>query len=128
MVRNSFREPANRHTLTKINQRTVAKDLNTVIEPGVDVARDVAAINQGLAKRVGDTFIIHERTYGVHTNTLYPIAGPGFHQLSRPAFKALGVFNAFGNTPRAREILQRMGLSQEALETALQAWRAGGGT
>jgi RHS repeat-associated protein len=121
----NFRGPSQRHRLNKVDQETVAKDLNTVIEPRVDVAADVAAINRGLARREGDRFIIHGRTYGVHDGTLYPISGPGFHQLDRGAFKALGVFNTFGDTGRAAEIMSRMGLSQEAIEAGRAAWRAG---
>lgn len=112
--------------MTQVDQRAVAKDRNTVIAPGVDVDGDVAAINQGLAENVGETFIVNGRIYGVHNHTLYPISGPGFQQLSRPAFKALGVLNAFGNTERAQDILQRMGINQGAIEAALQAWQAGG--
>ena len=68
-------------------------DRNTVIEPGVDVQADVAAINSGLAKRIGNTFEVKGRVYGVHDGTLYPISGPGFQTLDRGGLKALGVFN-----------------------------------
>jgi hypothetical protein len=121
-----FRPPGARHRLTKVGQKTLARDVTTVIEPGVDIAGDVAAINQGLAQRVGDRFIINGRTYGAHTNgTLYPISGPGFIQLDRGAFKGLGVLNKFGDTPQAAEIMGRMGLSPEAQAAARGAWRAG---
>ncbi len=120
---NNFRGPSSRHTLTRVNQKTLARDRNTVVEPGVDVAGDVAAINQGLAKKVGDKFEINGRVYGMNDGTLYPVSGLGFHQLSRPAFKALGVLNKFGDTPQAHKILQNMGTSDEALEAALNAWR-----
>ncbi|WP_197740795.1 hypothetical protein [Tuwongella immobilis] len=103
----------------------MAKDLNTVIEPGVDVAADVEAINQGLAQRAGDRFIVNGRTYGVHDGTLYPISGPGLHQLDRGGFKALGVLNKFGDSPRAAEIMQKMGLSQDAIDAGRAAWKAG---
>ncbi|QDU39594.1 hypothetical protein Mal4_39400 [Maioricimonas rarisocia] len=128
----SFRAPASRHTLSRVNQRTVAKDLNSVVELGVDVAGDVRLINQGQATKVGDTYVVNGRTYGVHDGTLFPISGPGVHQLNRPAFKALGIFNQFGNTAKARQILENMArtnpaLNQEAIDAALRAWRAGGG-
>ncbi len=120
----NFKRPASRHTLTSVNQKTVAKNLNTVIEPGVDVAADVAAINNGLAQKVGDTFIINGRTYGMHDSRLFPLSGSGFHQLDRASFKALGVFNQFGNTAKAKQILNNMGLSDEAVNAALKAWGA----
>src|SRR5262245_44530536 len=83
-----LRPPAARHYLFRVTPRTLAKGMNTVIEPGVDVTGDVAAVNAGQATRLGDTFVINGRTYGVHAGTLYPISGPGFHQLNRGAFKA----------------------------------------
>ncbi len=125
LVPNNFRGPNSRHRLTKVDQSTVAKDLNTVIEPGVDVAADVTAINQGLAQRVGDKFVVNGRTYGVHDGTLYPISGLGLHQLDRGGFKALGVFNKFGDSPRAAEIMQKMGLTQVAIDAGRIAWKAG---
>jgi hypothetical protein len=65
------------------------------------------------------------RTYGVHDGTLYPLSGPGFHQLSRGAFQALGVFNRFGNTPQAHTILERMkNVGPAEIEAALKAWSA----
>jgi hypothetical protein len=106
-----------------VTQKTVAKNKNTVIEPGVDVAGDVAAIRSGLATRSGDTFSINGRVYGSHDGTLFPISGQGFHQLDRGAFKALGVFNKFGNSSRAGQILDNMGISSGARDAALKAWR-----
>ena len=98
-----------------------------MIAPWVDVAGDVAAINAGRATRVGDTFVVNERTYGVHEGTLYPIAGLGYHRLDRGAYKALGVYNAFGDGPRAAEILDMMGIDSEQRAAARAAWRAGRG-
>jgi len=119
-----LRGPAQRHFIRKVNQRSVAKNTNTVIESGVDVAADVAAIHEGQATKVGNRFIVNGRIYGVHVETLYPISGPGFHQLSRGAFKALGVYNTFGNTNQATEILNRMGITNDQRATALKAWRS----
>jgi filamentous hemagglutinin len=108
-----------------VNQSTVAKNLNTVIEPGVDVAGDVARIQAGKAARMNGNYIINGRAYGVHDGTLYPISGPGFHQLSRGAFQALGVLNKFGNTPQAHTILGRMkNVGPAEIEAALKAWSA----
>jgi hypothetical protein len=60
----------------------------------------------------------------MHDGTLYPISGEGFHQLSRGAFKALGVYNQFGDSAQAAEILDRMGATPADREAALAAWRA----
>jgi len=102
----------------------VAKGANSVIEPGVDVAGDVALINSGQAQGgPNNTITVNGRTYGTHPNgRLYPIKGPGIHPLSRPAFKALGVFNKFGNSDRAAFVLNRMGVHLADRKAALQVW------
>lgn len=120
-----FKSPAARHRLDKVRQSTLTKNLNTVSEPGLNVAADVAAINSGLAQRVGDRFIVNGRTYGHHDGILYPISGPGLHQLDRGGFRALGILNVFGDTPRAAEIMQMRKLTAEAIEAGRTAWRAG---
>lgn len=125
--------PSSRHQLNKVGQGTLAKDLNTVVEPSVDVSADVKAINagdavEGLTKNGIKTYTINGRTYGVHDGTLYPMSGDGFHVLDRPAFKALGVYNKFGQTPEAEAILEKMGISESARAQALEAWQAGHGS
>jgi hypothetical protein len=126
VAKNAFRAPAARHYIRNITQGSVTKSLNTVIEPGIDVAKDVSAINSGLAKRVGSTFEINGRVYGFHDDILFPISGSGFHQLNRGAYQALGVLNKFGDTPRAREILSKMkNVGPPEIEAALEAWRTG---
>lgn len=107
--------PAARHRAQGVTQRTVAKAVTTVIEPWVDVAGDVASINAGRAIRTGDRFLINERRYHQEANgTLYPVDGVGFHQLDRGAFRALGVYNEFGLTARAEEILRLRQIAPEA--------------
>jgi len=120
----NLRAPAKRHWATRVGQSTLAKNMNTVIEPGVDVAGDVAKINAGLAQRTSESFVVDSRIYAVHGETLYPVSGPGFHQLNRGAFKALGVFNTLGRTLRATEILDRMGISMSERAAAAEVWEA----
>lgn len=121
----ALRGPARRHWATSVDQHTVAKNVNTVIEPGIDVSADVAAIRAGQAARVDGYYVVNGRTYGVHDGTLYPIEGHGFHRLNRGAFQALGVLNKFGNTPQAHAILGRMkNVGPAEVESALTAWRA----
>jgi hypothetical protein len=115
--------PADRHWAAKVKQKTLAKEKNTVIEPRVDVQKDVDAINAGNAVRTGDMLTINGRNYGIHDGTLYPISGDGFYQLDRGAFKALGVFNEFGDTKRAAEILDKMGASEAQRAAALEVYK-----
>jgi hypothetical protein len=121
----TLRGPARRHSAATVNQGTVAKNLITVIEPGVNVAGDVAGIQAGKATRVNGNYVINGRTYGVHDGTLYPISGSGFHQLNRGAFQALGVLNKFGNTPQAHAILAKMkNVDSVEMDAALKVWSA----
>jgi hypothetical protein len=132
-----LKKPAPRHTLKKVTQGSVAKDLNTVIEPRVNVADDVQAVAEGKAVpgRTADgipTYTVNGRTYGVEASgTLFPMSGDGFILLNRNAYKVLGIFNKFGNTPRALEIIELQRptsrFTDADIESALHAWRAGQG-
>ncbi|HEX8597161.1 MAG TPA: SBBP repeat-containing protein [Chloroflexia bacterium] len=124
----NFQIPHPRHFIKNVRLNTLRRGTNTVIEPGVDVAADVAAINAGTAVRSGSDFVINGRTYRMHSNKgrLIPISGPGFHQLSRDAYRALGVYNTFGNSPLTNEILGQMKVSSAGQEAALRAWEIGG--
>jgi hypothetical protein len=120
-----LRGPAKRHWAASVNQQTFTKEKNTVIESGVDVEADVAAIRGGRAEKVGETYVVNGRTYSAHDGTLYPISGAGLHQLNRGAFKALAVFNKFGDTAEAYAILRRMhNVGPREIDAALVAWRA----
>lgn len=118
--------PNPRHRLRAVKEGTFATETNSVIEPSVDVAADVAAINRGEATRMGETYIVNERTYRLKSNgRLFPVSGPGIHQLGRGAFKALGVYNRYGVSPRPEEILDLQEIEPAEREAARAAWRAG---
>ncbi|RUL72743.1 LysM peptidoglycan-binding domain-containing protein [Dyella choica] len=117
-----LKAPNRRHFLSSINQKTLAKERNTVIDPSVDVAGDVAAIRNGQGYVQGNTISVNGRAYGYHDGTLYPESGEGFYTLDRGAFKALGVYNKFGSTMRAEEILNSMKISEAARTSALEVW------
>lgn len=122
------RAPASRHSAGRVNQGTVAREKNTVIAKGTDVAGDVTAINSGLGRRFiaanGENSVtVNGRTYAIEANgTLSPRSGPGFVSLDRGAFKALGILNKFGDTPKANEIMDRQGFSAAQRVAARSAW------
>lgn len=121
----SLKAPNTRHYADKVTQGSLAKDKNTVVDRSVvDLNADVTAIRAGQAQKVGDNFIINDRVYGAHDGTLYPISGPGLYLLDRGGYKALGVLNKFGNSPRADEILRSMKIDDQARAEALKVWRA----
>jgi len=72
--------------------RSPAKDKNTVVLPGTDVAGDLAGISAGRGKWIERTnrYEINGRTYAVEsTGTVFPDSGPGFVKLSRSEYKVL---------------------------------------
>ena len=120
-----LRPPNRRHILARVRQDSFTKARNSVIASWVDVVADIAAINSGQAIRRGDTFVVNGRTYGVEPNdAAYPISGPGVFELGRGAYHALGVYNAFGQSTRAEEILDAMNISAEERAAARRAWSA----
>lgn len=92
--------------------------MNTVADNTVDFKADADGINAGQAFKVGNEYHINNRVYGEHGGTLYPISGAGLYQLDRGAYKALGILNQFGDTPRSTEILGKMGVNQETISNA----------
>jgi len=118
----NFNNPNSRHFYSSVNQNTVAKDMNSVVLPGVDMNADVSAINSGEVESVNGTYTVNGRTYGVHNGTLYPMSGNGVHPLDRGAFKALGVFRTFGMSEQTEFILGRMGITDLARGAALEVY------
>ncbi len=79
------------------------------MDPRVDVAADVLAINRGEALRKGDTDTLHGRTYVLEpSGTLSPRVGDGVYVLNRGAFRALWIYREFGDGDHADAILDRL--------------------
>lgn len=123
------RRPAPRHRAASVKQGTYPNNKNTVYDKSVDVEADIRAVNGGRAtlgrNSVGElTATVNGRTYAVESNgTLSPRNGPGFHTLSRKEFKALGVYNKFGDSDRANSILTKMGIERPERSRALAVWQ-----
>lgn len=114
-----------RHSIRHIKQGGVKKNKNTVAEPHVDMNADVAAINRGEGVRQGNLFTVNGRTYElVNGDHLVPNSGPGFHDLNRGEFDALGVFNKFGDTETSRSIARNVA-GEAGAKRALDVWRLG---
>ncbi|MCQ4166170.1 hypothetical protein [Tahibacter harae] len=115
---------SSRHSIRSIRQGGVKKTKNTVAEPEIDMRADVEAINKGQGVRDGDFYTVNGRTYQRFDDHLVPHDGPGFHNLDRGEFDALGIFNRFGDTPQAMEIAIRVA-GPEGASHALDVWRLG---
>lgn len=106
-----------------IKQGTTKKERNTVIDSSVDVAADITAIKNGQATIKGNRINVNGRVYERKANgTLAPISGNGFTTLDRGSFNALGIYKKFDNTAKADEILNKMGLSSQSKQAALDVW------
>lgn len=119
-----------RHRIQHVRQRTPTRStITSVVEPWVDMVADTHAINEGRAVHDGNTYRVNGRTYGAKISgaksRLYPISGQGVHRLSRNEFKALGVYNDLGISPRVELILARMGISIAEQYRVRTLWQIG---
>ncbi len=122
-ITHNFQAPGKRHYFSKINKSSPPKDLNTIIDPSVNVELDVKAINAGNAKKVGNDYVINGRTYGVTSNgELFPKTGTGFYQLNRGEYKALKLLKQFGNTERGMEILKLNQFDNATINKAIEVY------
>ena len=120
-----------RHLLSKINENSRLKQLNTVIEDRYwnMVLRDVQALNQGKGKQNGTTFLINGREYGTHRSSsrVYPIAGKGFHRLTYQEYKILMIYGSYGNTHqlayKVDEIKAKLGCTPQELQRVFDLWK-----
>ncbi len=120
------RRPADRHYFNRIKQNSMTSKRNTVIDPRVDVANDVAAINRGEAVRQGDSYTVSGRTYVLEpSGRLSRRTGDGFYVLDRGSFHALWIYRQFGDSDRAEAILARMhNVGSDERDAALEVIRA----
>ena len=107
----SLKPPNSRHNLNNVRPKSPAKDKNTVVLPGTDVAGDLAGIAAGRGRWVEETsrYEINGRTYAVEsTGTVFPDSGPGLVNLSRSEYKVLKqLIGSDGDVDAARDALRR---------------------
>ena len=119
---------ASRHNLRAIGAQSRPKASNTVIEPWVDIAADIAAINAGQAVRHGQEYRINGRVYQEKGDgRCFPVRGDGMHQLDRGTFVALKTYNTHGLTEQAERYLELSKISEEQRAMARALWKIGGG-
>lgn len=87
------RPPNDRHNLNRVGKNSPAKNENTIILPGTDVAGDIADIKAGHATWNPETqrYEVNGRTYGMELpkGTLFPDSGEGFVNLDRAQYQIL---------------------------------------
>ena len=116
--------PNKRHFGARVKMSSTAKNQNTVIEPNINVQKDIEDLLAGNGKREGQNFIVNDRKYQLEdSGALVPVSGPGLHAMSRMEYKALGVLNDHGNTSQASSILDSLtDLTPEERQRAYDIW------
>jgi hypothetical protein len=103
--------PNKRHNLNSIRPKSPAKEKNTIVLPGTDVAADLAGISEGRGKWISasNMYEINGRSYAVEsTGTVFPVSGPGLVNLSRSEYKILRqMIGSDGDINAARDALRR---------------------
>ncbi|MEU8130003.1 hypothetical protein AB0B68_22550 [Micromonospora sp. NPDC049049] len=123
-----LKPPHPRHNLDSIRPKNPAKEVNTVVLPGTDVAKDLDDIGAGRATWDSDRqrYQVNGRTYAVEpSGTVFPEAGPGLAQLNRAEYGALKEYIAAGgDIEKARAAMARNPfLTEAAQERALDVFR-----
>ena len=93
--------------------------------PWVDFGQDLAAILAGRAVRDGNRFDVNGRAYMLEgEGRLCPLSGEGLIQLGRGAYRALGIYNAWGLTNEAEIRVGRARIQEGERQVARQIWLA----
>ena len=109
---NKYKAPLpKRHVLTSIGKQSSPKENNTIILPGIDYKKDIEDIKKGLYNKVNDTYIVNNRTYGIHDGRFHPIKGEGFVTLNRDQYKLLKELKMNPNNPYMDNIKKGLKLS-----------------
>lgn len=96
-----------------------------MLDPDVNAADDIAAMNTGNFSKAGDDIVVNGRTYGQHadTGTVYPKSGPGVHQVDRAQHQLLKQLNSqsFENAMKFADNFP--GLDRAKVDQVLSIWR-----
>ena len=102
---------AKRHRFESIGKKSIAKDKNTIILPGVDYIKDIEDIKAGMYNKIKDTYEVNGRIYGYHGDRFYPIKGDGVVILNRDQYKLLKELKINPNNPYMDNIKKGLKLS-----------------
>src|SRR4249920_492332 len=121
-----MRVPEARHRAARVGERTKPHgNVNTVALPWVDFGQDLAAILAGRAVRDGNRFDVNGRAYVLEgEGRLCPLSGEDLIQLGRGAYRALGIYNAWGLTNEAEIRVGRARIQEGERQVARQIWLA----
>ena len=132
-VGNSVIETPNldRHCFERINMKTKVKPSNSVAAPGIDISQESLLLRQGYGTKLGnDIYKINGREYKVirgKQNRVYfsPSGGKNVINMNQGEFKAFRAFKEFGDTVKARDIIQTSKITptESEIKTALSHYK-----
>ncbi|MCY1409327.1 hypothetical protein D9M71_246740 [compost metagenome] len=122
------RPPNRRHDPCRMRNNDPTKEHNTVWDPEYAslVRQDIQAIQSGSVPRVGGTWTVNGRVYGLHGQSLHPISGPGLMNLSRAQHHTLKMLNSGGyraGMQFAENLISRGLMTRGELDAALEIWK-----
>jgi hypothetical protein len=125
-----IRTPADRHFVNRIRATSPAKEVTTLIEPGVDVQGDLELIRQGRALKMyvegAERYTVNGRTWQLKrpSGTVFPVEGEGFigpvDQAVMNALRAFARYN--GSNNQSEYFLDRQGVDEDARAMARRIW------
>lgn len=128
----NIKDPNSRHNGAAVNPKTTAKENNTVVSNSVNMKQDTQlikngdAINLGRDPKTGDTLhsLSNGRVYAEKSNgKIYSYSGTGVYQLDRGSYRALGIYNKYGDTPAAKEALNLNRINPESQSMGHKVWK-----
>ena len=128
----NIKEPNPRHNGATVTPKTTAKENNTVVSNSVNMKQDTQIIKNGEATnlgrdpKTGDTLhsLSNGRVYAEKSNgQIYPYSGEGVYQLDRGSYRALGIYNKYGDTQAAKEALNLNRINPESQTMGYKVWK-----
>jgi hypothetical protein len=117
--------PNRRHDPCKTKGGDLTKSENSMFDPSVNVADDMAQMNAGNFTRVGEDIVVNGRTYGWHPDTgvTFPKSGPGIVQFNRLEHGLIKNLNSRGLDAALNQAGRTPGMTQEMIDKVLNLWR-----
>jgi hypothetical protein len=119
--------PNRRHDPCKTKGNDPTKDQNSMLDPAVDVAADMAEMNAGNFTRAGEDIVVNGRTYGWHPDTgvTFPKSGPGVVQLDRNQHQFIKMLNSGSMEDAMKFANNKPGLAGQTdkINAVLNLWK-----
>jgi hypothetical protein len=118
------KKPSKRHDPCKTSGSDPTKEQNSMADPSINMADDVAAMNAGNFTRAGEDIVVNGRTYGWHpeTGTTFPKSGPGIVQMDRGQHQLLKQLNSQPLANAMKFAEKFPGLTKDKVDAVMKLW------